>query len=261
MAVPTFLATVFRYLSVAGVTDVAAIITNFRSEVITNGTWTEPSAGLFKSPPDADGRFFDILLVATTATRLQFRVRNQSATVLFDREIDIDGAGTEVRIYTGPYHAWIESVRATPEVAFGTLLDLTPDLQTAHSNYVAGNAKRTSAGADDGNFGNIGQVASFDAGVPAFASRLMTMDQAGGVVVPKLTPSGDQIAYPAELAANMSGLQRMIGRLFQAYMVDASLAFGAEVTFPIDTATSAVFKVISVTSSGGGTQRIAVRKA
>jgi hypothetical protein len=259
MAIPTFLNTTFRYLSVASVLDVAVIITNFRAEVLALG-WTEPSANLFKSPVDVDGRFMDILLTPVSTTRLGWRVRNPAALTICDRTIDIDVLGSEVRIFTGLYHAVVENVRATREIGQAYLVDESPDTQTSHSNYVVASGYRTSAGVVDALGTTAGILFALDAGVSTSAARVMCLVNTAATVVPKLTPSGDQIAAPAEISANMGGVQRMIGRLFQVYIADGGLAFDAEVTFPIDTATNAVFKVIGLVSSATGVVRFLIRK-
>jgi len=263
MTVPTFLGTTFRYKSTAGVTDVATIITTFRDEVLNQlpvgSRWTEPSADLFKSVVDADGRFFDVLLTRVDVDTLEIRVRNPSAVTIATRRVDIDGAGTEVRIYSGPYHADIESVRATPESAGGGLMDLSPESQISHSNYVYAYGYRDNAGAIANQTNRSWFI--LDNGVAAVFTRLIGQLDASGIAQPLRSGNGANIFRPAELFAAMSGANRIVGRMFQRYMCDSGLALGTEHVVPIDDATTATFKVLGRPDANAADARIAVRKA
>ena len=69
MAVPSYLNTGFRYFERIGVSDVQQIIDDVEDEVLASSglgdvawsPWTNPSAGLYKSPVDAWNRFMDVL--------------------------------------------------------------------------------------------------------------------------------------------------------------------------------------------------------
>ncbi len=260
MTIPNHLNSSFRYKETIGVTDVATVITDFRAETVTSGSpaWTEPSSNLFKSPTDADGRFFDVLLTRVDATTLEWRVRDQNAATICTRRIQIDAAGTTIRIYSGQYHAWVDALRATPEELWAGILDLSPLAQSAHSNYVYGNGRRTTANTVDGSGSNYDQAFMLDNGTAAIAVRvcrlacnLSTNVQQG--------PGGEDIFSSAEVLANMSGTVRRVGRYYQAFEVDGAKAAGAELDAPIDSGVTGTFKVVGNAANSG--VRLCLRKA
>lgn len=244
MATPAFLASTFRYLSVAGVTDWAVFIAGSLNTELLAAGWTSMGGGVYKSPVDAAGRWFDVLFVATTATRLQFRVRNDSGVTICDREIQIDAGGTEVRIYSGSHHLVIDSWRATPETAIAGLIDESPDIQTAHPNYTFGCGFRTTAGTNDNLGAQWTDFFALDSGVAAAVERAIGDIAGSGGTPLAITPTGAYIFKPCEMMATMGGGLVQIGRAYQCYVGDSTLALGAEVTVPIDVGTSAVFKVL-----------------
>src|SRR5512147_433054 len=95
MGVPAFLNSSYRYFCRVGVSDVQQIIDDFQTEVLANGPpWTNPSAGLYKSPVDADGRWMDILLTKISASKLEMRLRDQLGQTICTRRINnTSGAG------------------------------------------------------------------------------------------------------------------------------------------------------------------------
>jgi hypothetical protein len=262
MTVPHFLSTSHRYLSVQGVITVADIITNFRSEVIDNGSpaWTEPVTNTFVSPVDDDGRFFKLVMSVIISTQFECHMFNDSGEQIGAYRINISGSGTEIRIYTGEAHAFIEGVDATPEVLGCGLLDLSPRPQTYHQNYVYAFGYR----ATNGGVTSYPEADAFcvkDNGTAAEIRRAIG-EVAIGAAAPMLDASGFTIHRPVTLCANMSGVTRRIGRLFQAYMVDSSLAHGAELEIPINDnpLATATFKVLGRPTSQTGGFRIAARK-
>ena len=134
MSVPTFLSTSHRYLRTNGVTDVDTIITDVRSECVTNGSpaWTEPNTALFKSPIDASGRWFDVLLTRISATSLEMRVRDKNAVTVCTRRMYIDAGGTDIQYCTGEMHFAIVSLRSPAEFLIAGMIDMTPESQTVH---------------------------------------------------------------------------------------------------------------------------------
>ena len=78
MAAPAFLSSSFAYFERQGVSDVQTIMDDIDHQVKNHTTpaWTNPSAGLYKSPVDAVGRFFDVLLTRVTQQKLEWRVRD-----------------------------------------------------------------------------------------------------------------------------------------------------------------------------------------
>lgn len=267
MTVPTFLASEFQYVSIAGITNVAQIITAFRNQVVTTPPvgftpWTEPSPGLFKSPVDADGRFFDVLLTVDAADTLGSRVRNPSATIISQRRILIDVGGTEVRFYTGDKHMCIDSQRGTPEALGAGLLDLSPRSQTYHTNSMYGFGHRDGASNPDGGH-PADCYGLLDNGAPANIFRAIADNTASFGPAPLLDASGFTIHHPVMLVATMSSLLRRVGRLYQTYQVDVTLAVGAEIQIPINESplTNGTFKVVGRGNSNGNFFKIAMRKA
>ncbi len=266
MTTPNFLAPYFRYISVAGVTDWTDAITAIRAELVTNPpldnpagpAWTEPVSGTFQSPTDADGRFFSILLSRVSQTTIDVIIKNQSGVTLYDGHALLDSTGTEIRIYSGPMHLYVEAVRGTPELFGAGLLDLFPRPQTYHGNYVWGFVQKDTNG---NAFGlNWDEFAVLDNGTPSQTERCVVETATGLGAAPLLDASGFTIHRPVSIAANMSGVIRRIGRLYHAYMVDSSLAAGAELQIPINDnpLTNGVFKVLG---RGPATSaKMAVRK-
>ena len=69
--------------------DVQTIMDDIDHQVKNHTTpaWTNPSAGLYKSPVDAVGRFFDVLLTRVTQQKLEWRVRDYLADTICTRRI------------------------------------------------------------------------------------------------------------------------------------------------------------------------------
>lgn len=238
----------FDFFNNPAVLDVATIITDFRARVTGQSpAWTEPVANTFKSPVDGVGRFFEVTLTHTSVTQLGFKVTDQNAIVVCDREIDIDGGGNGVNYYTGQFHAWIESLRAgTSEIAQSGILDETPNAENAILNYVYGNGYRNNGGGVDGQGSNVGQEFMLDNGSSNPATRYRSWDQTVGLVVGLIDGTGALQFFPADMYANLSGLNRWIGRGYQLYICDSSIAAGTQKTIQIgDAGETGVFQVIS----------------
>lgn len=263
MAIPNFLASSFDYFNRLGVTDVTTIIADFSARVLAQTpAWTDLGGNRFRSPVDADGRYFELLFTAVSATLLRMQMFTNSGTQVCDRAINIDAGGTEVRIFSGQFHFVINSVRAIPENLWGGLLDLTPDSQLAHSNVWYGGGHRNSVGSADGSGDVPMECFMNDAGSYTVSQRGSVVVRSDGGTSPKITPTGDLIGDPIDLWANFSGVQRNAGRVYQMYYVDGSIADGAELRLPIGDAASAVFKIVGFqfTTQFGG-NKLAVRKS
>lgn len=262
MTVPNFLASSFRFLEIAAVTDVATIISSFRSETVTLGSpvWTEPSTALFKSPVDANGRFLDVLLTSVSATNLEVRVRDQNGLTIYTRRMQIDALGNTVRIYSGQFHFCIESVRATSELAWGGILDKSPESQVSSSVYVFGSAYRTTADTVDGNGSTTWTQFMLENGSPAARNRVYNRGTIlTGSVVEPVSASGSFLFYPADMATQPGTTLQFGGRAYQAYLLDSSFSPGSEVLIPIDDSSTGTFKVLGLATSNN--VRVALRKA
>ncbi len=243
MAVPVFLASSHRYLRTNNVTDVDTIINDFRSETKTNGSpaWTEPSAGLFKTPVDDDGRWFDVLLTKISATELEMRVRDKNGVTVCTRRMDIDAGGTDIQICSGEWHFVINSLRATPESMRAFLLDLTPESQVAHVAYTAAHGSRDSAGSLANDYAHMLYLWNFYSSAYGF-NYYVELAYMPAVAANLIRQTGAYAFRPAYVnCVNVANLYRQAGRLPQVYLGDTSLSPGTLYDVPIDVGVTAKF--------------------
>lgn len=260
MAIPAYLNSSFRYLFTAAVTDVADIITAFRSETVTNGSpaWSEPSTNLFKSPVNSVNRWFDVLLTRVDATTLEMRVRNWTFATISTKRLQIDAGGTNIRIFSGECHFLIQADRSTPECLGGGFWDLSSMPQDSHpDNVYVGPAHRGTDNAihqlrnwhiyanqwtgEAGRSGGLG-IYMFDTG---YAYALVT-------------PSGATMFRPVEYAKDLAP-QWNWGRRYQAVLCDSRFSAGAEFDVDIGDSTIATFQVTGIGTTGY--EKIAMRVA
>ncbi|MBZ5499724.1 MAG: hypothetical protein LAP85_25265 [Acidobacteriia bacterium] len=260
MAVPAFMNSSFRYLETAAVANVATCITDFRTEVVTNGVpaWTEPVANNFKSPPDAQGRFFTVILSTISATRLGIKIVDMFGVTISDRAIDVDVGGTSVQYFTGQFHAFINSARATPECGGGALIDLSPETLTLPNYSTVGCGHRDTTG-------TVGNQNWYIWYMMSNATATAT-GRASGSNLPVAntratkTVSGAYVYDPIMIETSIfgAGNNRWIGRIFQCLRCDDGLAFGAEIQVPIDVGTVGTFKVVGRVAYNGS--KMCIRK-
>lgn len=250
----------FGFFNNPSLTDVATIITDFRTMVLAQSpAWTEPVAGTFQSPVDGDGRFMTVTLVATTALRLQWLVADQNAITIVDREIDISGAGTSVNYYAGQFHAYIEALEATPEVAQAGILDETPLAQNAILDYTFANAYRNSGGAIDGQGGQVNLQFMLDTGASALQNRFRAYWQTTAAQISLKDQTGALQFFPADMFATIAGVNNWIGRAYQVYLCDSSVPFGTQKTVQIGNAgETGVFQVVGLTTVGAAREMLRV---
>ncbi len=248
MAVPVFLNSSFRYFNRSGVSDVQTIMDDFAAEVAANSpAWTVPSANLYKSPVDADGRFFDILLTRTTQQKLEWRVRDQLGNTLCTRRINCPSTNTwDVRIYTGQYHAVVDvdMGSAAPEALVGGILDLSPESQVVHTHYCYGGGTRSNADAVASN--DWSSVFMIDNAAAAVIQRVPNSMNSGNQGF-TLTLSGYRMYIPYNMWVQPTGggNYKYAGRAYQHLMGDATQAnMGTPITIPLDTGTTGVFRPI-----------------
>lgn len=244
---PAFATSFYADQSV-GVTDVATILTKLTAILpAQTPAWVESPAGTFKSPVDATGRFFKIVVSRVSATRLQWKVLDQNGVTICDRAIDIDAGGTTINYWTGEAHAFIQSERATPEPAWAGMIDETPYAQNAIGVYVFGNAYRSSAGTQDGGFNVTGLLFANDNGTPAVGSRIRLWSSYGNGTLTSVDGTGALDFFPFDISINLSGTLRFIGRAFQSYICDSSIAIGTTKQVPIGSAGElGTFRVVSL---------------
>lgn len=258
MSAPDFLNSAvipFYYTQTTGITDVNTIISDTRTALVTNLSWTEPSTALFVSPVDSGGKFIDILLTRIAATNLEFRVRDYRGATLATRRIQIDSP-VAVNYFANKFGITIESLRATPEIFRGTLLDPSPDTLSDVDNRIACSGYRVNNDGVDGAGSSTGNWFVFDSGVATTQERMLfpfrdsaNVDRLGQ------TGAGTFLYKDMYLRITQSGVVRFTGRVYQSLVGDASLTFGTDKTIPIDDAGSTgVFRVIGLATAGNSRQ-------
>lgn len=235
------------------------------SPVLPGGErWTVDSVGppvIFKSHVDAAGRFFKVTVERISATNLEFTVKNEAGVTVMPRRMQINGAGTTVWIFGNAYGVHVDGETATPEFICCGLLDLSPESQTAHSNYVWGHSHRNNGDGASGS--DVSYGSALKDGV---AQHNNTTDGAGPVMsndigvgsVPLISGGGAYIFKPVDIMSRNGGLQRIMGRRFHQLFCTDQLAVGNEISVPIDDAVNATFKVLGITTTSNC--RIAQKK-
>ena len=268
MAVPAFLNSSYRYFARVGVSDVQTIWDDFEAECLANSPpWTRTggAGGLLTSPVDADGRFLDVQLSWVSAQKLQMVLRDQNAVTICTRRINCPSTNTwTVRIYTGQYHFYIdvEMISAVAETLHGGILDLSPESQIAHTQYVYGNGHRTSGDVASNN----NQLYSWMVDNITAATTTRNVGWGGGstVVSGLQTLAGYRVHRPREhyVTPLGGGSPRFAGRAYQVMTVPKTLTFGSVVTIPIHIGATGQFRVISgIADQSYGDRRYAVRVA
>ncbi len=258
MAVPTFLAS-SKGSATGSTNDVNDIITAF--DTLVSGqtpAWTDLGGGLFKSPVDASGRFFDVLLTAISTTNLEWRVRDQNAVTICTRRMQIVAGPQNYWIAAGQFYCWIEIDNVTVEAVGAGILDLSPESQVAHTQYVWGRGSRTTADAIDAA-GNA-QVDFFmlDNAVATSARRTMAQDKdAAATSVTMVTGAGTVLALPVYLECNFGGAVRWAGKCHQMFMAGGT---GTAIVLPVgDAGETGTFRNSNLVLDG--TMRLLFRTA
>lgn len=251
----------YYYSQTTGMTDVNTIISDVRTALVTNLGWSEPTTARFKTPVDSAGKFFDILLTRVTATNLEILMRDYRGTTLYDRRIQID-ATAAVNYFCSKFSFFIESLRATSECAWGSLLDLTPGAISDVDNKIIGSAFRTTADSADGNGSTISTHFGFDSGSAAATARLMQQNAntGGSAIATMSTGAGTLLYREVAMTITQAGNIRWTGRMYQALVGDATISFGSDKTVPIDDGgTTATFRCVGLTTANQ--MRLLLRKA
>lgn len=268
MGQPDFLNTTicpYAYQQSTGVTDVNTLISDLRTLLVTTLGWTEPSTGLFKSPSNGGGQWYDILLTRISATNLELRVRDQIGHVIITRRIQIDASAT-VNYYCGKFYAFIDSLRATSEVFQSFLMESTPNNDGDYPWVVFANAYRSAADTADANGSTAGQLYMWEdtGGAVMRASRLAypAINQINSGVG-KIMGSGSLLAEPADtiLFNPAWATPRYGGRMWQTYLADAGVAAQSDKVYMVSDAASATFRVIGLAFPPLTFSRPALRKA
>jgi hypothetical protein len=265
MSVPLFLNSSFYYFERTNVSDVQTIMDDFEHQVLShnNPVWTKPGAGLYKSPVDADGRWFDVLLTRITQQKLEMRLRDQNGVTVCTRRINCPSTNNwAVHIFTGEFHMQIDvdMQTATAEYLYAGILEPSPD--PAHAKYVYGGGYRNNIDGFD-SYSGVTRHFMVDNATAGYAQRTHHYGASAGTVTMALTTmNGSRIYRPVGLWCKPTGdavNSRFCGRRYQALLVEGNLSFGAKITVPIDAGLSGLFRVSAMYAVDGA--RVCLRVA
>lgn len=259
MSVPVFLSSTYSYFTRQGVTDVQTIMDDFATKAAAKG-WTNPGAGLYKTPVDADGRWLDVLLTRITQQKLEWRVRDQSGNTICTRRLWIaTGTSVAAHIFVGEYHAHISVDWGIGwEYVHAGILDQTPETQASNSRYVFGNGTRTNTDTAD-SYSAWTYAAMMD-NATAYLGNRATQYSGNSSYYLGWTTNGNRIIRPWGMWTKVSGDStnpRFHGRAYQCVMLPNDIAMGTKVTLPIDAGLSGLFMVCGIPA--WTTARIAIR--
>lgn len=250
MAAPVFLSSSFGYFDRLGLSDVQTIIDDIDAKLLAHSpAWSKPGAGLYKSPVDASGRFFDLLFTRVNAQKLEMRVRDYSAVTICTRRINAPSTNVwHVHYLYGENHfdLWVNCGSTAPEFLCAGLLDCSPDAQNAHTHNVYGDGTRTTADSADA-YTSIAYAFMID-NVTAVGTtqRLQAFNPPSYGNQCLLTMNGSRMyreaAYLALATGEVSNY-RIAGRRYHTLLTHDGLPAFARVTVPIDTAVAATFMV------------------
>jgi hypothetical protein len=250
MSAPAFLTSNYCFNRYFIATDVNNIITAFRTEVTTRNSpaWTEPSPGLFVSPPDAAGRFFDVLLTRIDATWLECRIRDHLARTICTRRASLTASGVPLPIFTSQFYFYFDTQTANLR---GGILDQSPDAQGAHASFVFGGGTFTNTGSNDSNNSTfrcyMWDLYSGNGGVENRVAQYNNGGSNGCIY----SQNGSRIYHPVEMSArSVDGSYRVAGRHYQALLCPSDMMPGARVRVPVDDL-SGVFEVLGISGAYG----------
>ncbi len=268
MAAPAFLSSSFAYFERQGVSDVQTIMDDIDHQVKNHTTpaWTNPSAGLYKSPVDTVGRFFDVLLTRVTQYKLEWRVRDYLANTICTRRINLPAANTwTVHLWFGENHleVGVDCGSAAPEFLTSGLLDCSPDAQNSHTHNVYGHGSRTTADVADG-YATVIYAVMWDNNAAGAVNtiRLQTFSPQSYGQAAVLTMNGARMYREAAYFALPTGdasNYKFAGRRYQTLICDFNLPYFSRVTVPVDSGVSGTFMVTAQAAQGG--QRLCMRIA
>jgi len=262
VTVPSYLSDEYSFSRV-DTSDVADIIARFAADALAlDSPWTDQGGGVYKSPVDADGRWFDLALTRVSQGVLEATVRTSAGVTVLAGRMYIDtGGGTATYIALGTKYFDIVAFRATgvEERVSGGLMDLSPESQTAHPYYYYANTYRDTAGTARTGTNITMSVATWYNGSYTFGLRLynfLSCRSMGDPQFASLVSSG-RLAMPVCISAAYSGTNLChAGFMYNHYFVPSGLLPGMMVTLPLGSAAAGRFLVHS---SSGGNCRLAVR--
>lgn len=262
MTVPNYLAVAFNYLETPGETDVANTITRMEAQAVAL-SWTNPGAGHIISPPNAVGQFIDIQFNRIAATNLEM-VFTDSLARTFTRRCQTGSPFVE-RLYFNTFGFAFDPGNA--EGLWGTILDLSPELQNCHDQWPLGHGSRDVADNPDGFFYTSGSMQLSSGNPRVYTPVAQTTIIAAGssdMNAPNgYSQGGSRMWYPCINQGPVTGaVLELRGRRFQALFVHGSESSQTEIVVPIDEATTGLFKILSWTPNiAQWNAKIAYRKA
>jgi hypothetical protein len=249
VSAPTFLTSNYYYNKYLIVTDVNNLIAAFRTEVMTRNSpaWTEPSTGLFVSPPDAAGRWFDVLLTRIDALTLEMRVRDHLGRTICTRRGLIVAAGSPSVIFTSQFYFYLDTNTSNLR---GGILDQSPDAQGAHPMYVFGGGSLSNAGSNDSN-NSAFRSYMWDAYGGSASPENRVAHYANGSQGCQYSQNGSRLYHPVEMTAkDQSNAHKVAGRHYQALLCPYDMLPGARIRVPVDDLTG-VFEVLGLSAAYG----------
>lgn len=212
--------------------DVQDIIDAFATVALgLSNPWTDGGSGLYISPADADGRFFSITLTRVSATNLEMVVKDDTATTICTRRIQIVSGPQNWWLVVSENYCWIEIDNATVEALGAGLLDLSPEAQDAHGIYVWGRGNRNASDSADGLGTTQEYFYMIDNGSPAPLRRALAQDRnSANTAISLVTGAGTQLWLPYLVCANFAGTLKVAGRLMGFRYGEAT---GTSIVLPI----------------------------
>lgn len=138
MAVPHQFTDEAAHSRLAACTDVSEIETEFAA-LATGLTdpWTDSGGGVYVSPVDADGRWFDLTFDRKSATNMDVLMRTAAGTTVCQGRFQKPATNDPVDIFVGNHYYDIEAWTAagSSERAEGGIPDLYPESQTYFSQH------------------------------------------------------------------------------------------------------------------------------
>jgi hypothetical protein len=251
VAAPTYLANNFNYLRTTGVTDCTATITRLIAQAVAIG-WTNPSGNTIKSAVNGVGQFIKMTFTRISALNLEVLFEDSLGRT-FTRRTQMPNPYVE-DLYFNTYGMAFDP--GNGEGIWGSILDLSPELQDAHDQFAAAHAARDTANTLAGNFQTsaAGQLNSASPRVYVFTNAITILAPRGNLL--SATPTagmlpfsqpGSRLWYPVIQVGpvNSAGDMRIRGRVFQMLYVSESESTGTEIVVPIDGASTGVFKVLA----------------
>lgn len=264
MTVPRFLQSSFYFSEDPGIDDTADIITNLTALLVAQTpAWTNPSAGVLKSPVDSAGRFMTITLTSLSATRLQMQVQDQNGITVSLRTFDLIAGPlpTKINYFSGQYHLYIECLNlgaGNGEWLAAMMVDPTDHDLVDLQNYVIGGGTRNSGGAVDGQGVACDQWFMLESGASTLRQRARQVCAAVSLNAGLMDFAGVPQFFPFDVVGVPNGSNQWMGAMYQAYVTDSRVAAGIIKPVAIDNATPAEFRTTIAPASGQGL-RLALR--